>query len=45
MAGTVGGSAFGVAKNCSLVAVKVLDADGGGSNSGVTDGLIAGEFE
>ncbi|EHL02610.1 Subtilisin-like protein [Glarea lozoyensis ATCC 20868] len=39
VAGTVGGSAFGVAKNAKLVAVKVLGADGGGSNSGVIRGL------
>ncbi|KAG9233444.1 putative subtilisin-like protease [Amylocarpus encephaloides] len=39
VAGTVGGTTFGVAKKANLVAVKVLGADGGGSNSGVIKGL------
>lgn len=39
VAGTIGGATFGVAKKVSLVAVKVLDADGGGSNSGVLKGM------
>ncbi|KAK1993021.1 subtilase [Colletotrichum falcatum] len=39
VAGTVGGQTFGVAKNVKLVAVKVLDGDGAGSNSGVLDGM------
>ncbi|GKT65022.1 subtilisin-like protease [Colletotrichum tofieldiae] len=39
VAGTVGGQTFGVAKNVNLVAVKVLDGDGAGSNSGVLDGM------
>ncbi|EFX02302.1 subtilisin-like protease [Grosmannia clavigera kw1407] len=39
VAGTIGGTTFGVAKNVRLVAVKVLDADGGGTNSGVLAGL------
>ena len=38
-AGTVGGSTYGVAKSATLVAVKVLDADGSGSNSGVIAGV------
>ena len=38
VAGTVGGSTFGVAKNVSLHAVKVL----GSSGSGTTSGVIAG---
>ena len=38
-AGTVGGSTYGVAKKATLVAVKVLDADGSGSNSGVISGV------
>lgn len=39
VAGTIGGATFGVAKKINLVAVKVLDASGGGTNSGVLDGL------
>ncbi|KAJ0154181.1 Subtilisin-like protease 2 [Colletotrichum tanaceti] len=39
VAATVAGQTFGVAKNCNLVAVKVLDGDGSGSNSGVLDGM------
>lgn len=39
VAGTVGGSTYGVAKGVNLVAVKVLDADGSGSNSGVIAGV------
>ncbi|EFQ31857.1 subtilase [Colletotrichum graminicola] len=39
VAGTIGGQTFGVAKNVKLVAVKVLDGDGAGSNSGVLDGM------
>lgn len=39
VAGTIGGATFGVAKKVNLVAVKVLDADGGGSNSGVLKGM------
>ncbi|ETS81797.1 hypothetical protein PFICI_06799 [Pestalotiopsis fici W106-1] len=39
VAGTIGGATFGVAKNVSLIGVKVLDADGSGTNSGVIDGL------
>ncbi|ORY57922.1 subtilase [Pseudomassariella vexata] len=39
VAGTIGGATFGVAKNVNLVGVKVLDADGGGTNSGVLQGL------
>ncbi|KAH7155729.1 peptidase S8/S53 domain-containing protein [Dactylonectria estremocensis] len=39
VAGTIGGATFGVAKKVSLVAVKVLGADGGGSNSGVLEGM------
>ncbi|WP_285101953.1 S8 family peptidase [Promicromonospora sp. MEB111] len=38
VAGTVGGSAYGVAKDVSLVAVRVLDCGG----SGTYDGVIAG---
>ncbi|KAI0023912.1 subtilase [Xylariomycetidae sp. FL0641] len=39
VSGTVGGVTFGVAKKATLVGVKVLGADGGGSNSDVLDGL------
>ena len=39
VAGTVGSDAYGVAKQTSLVAVKVLGADGGGSVSGVLNGI------
>ncbi|KAH8906338.1 subtilisin-like protein [Coniochaeta sp. PMI_546] len=39
VAGTIGGRTFGVAKRVNLVAVKVLDADGSGTNSGVLAGM------
>jgi len=39
VAGTVGGSTFGVAKNVTLVAVRVLDSGGSGTNSGVIAGV------
>jgi subtilisin family serine protease len=39
VAGTVGGSNWGVAKNVTLVAVRVLDANGFGSNSAVIAGV------
>ena len=39
VAGTVGGSAYGIAKNVALVAVRVLDCSGSGSNSGVIAGV------
>ena len=39
VAGTVGGSNWGVAKNVTLVAVRVLDANGSGSVTGVVAGL------
>ncbi|KAK0714235.1 peptidase S8/S53 domain-containing protein [Apiosordaria backusii] len=39
VAGTIGGWKFGVAKKAQLVAVKVLGADGSGSNSGVIAGM------
>jgi serine protease len=38
-AGTIGGTKYGLAKNCRLVAVKVLSAGGSGSWSGVIDGI------
>lgn len=39
VAGTVGGSTSGVAKQVSLVAVRVLGCDGSGSTSGVIAGI------
>jgi len=38
-AGTIGGTKYGMAKKCRLVAVKVLSAGGSGSWSGVIDGI------
>jgi len=38
-AGTIGGTTYGLAKGCRLVAVKVLSASGSGSWSGVIDGI------
>jgi subtilisin family serine protease len=43
VAGTIGGKTFGVAKNVKLLAVKVLDASGSGSNSGVLAGMQFGK--
>ncbi|MBY8875545.1 S8 family serine peptidase [Micromonospora sp. PLK6-60] len=39
VAGTVGGSAYGVAKGVRLVAVKVLNCSGSGTNAGVISGV------
>jgi subtilisin family serine protease len=39
VAGTIGGSAYGVAKSVTLVAVRVLDCTGSGSVSGVIAGI------
>lgn len=39
VAGTVGGSTYGVAKGVKLVAVRVLGCTGSGSNSGVIAGV------
>lgn len=39
VSGTVGGSTYGVAKNVTLVAVRVLDSAGSGTNSGVIAGV------
>src|SRR5678815_3276097 len=39
VAGTVGGAKYGVAKDVALVAVRVLDCGGSGSNSGVIAGV------
>jgi len=39
VAGTVGGSTYGVAKAVKLVAVRVLDCDGSGTTAGVISGV------
>ena len=39
VAGTAVGATFGVAKKANVVAVKVLGADGNGSNGGVLEGM------
>jgi subtilisin family serine protease len=39
VSGTVGGSTYGVAKQVTLVGVRVLDCSGSGSNSGVIAGI------
>ena len=39
VSGTVGGTTYGVAKQVSLVAVRVLDCNGSGSTSGVIAGV------
>ncbi|PPK68778.1 S8 family serine peptidase [Actinokineospora auranticolor] len=39
VAGTVGGTEYGVAKDVKLVAVKVLNCSGQGSNTGVVSGI------
>lgn len=39
VAGTVGGSTYGVAKNVNLVPVRVLDCNGSGTNIGVIAGI------
>lgn len=39
VAGTIGGSTYGVSKQVTLYAVKVLDASGSGTNSGVISGI------
>ena len=39
VAGTVGGSTYGVAKSVALVGVRVLDCNGSGSNAGVIAGV------
>ena len=39
VAGTVGGATWGVAKGVTLVAVRVLDCQGSGTNSGVIAGI------
>ncbi|RDW76078.1 subtilisin-like serine protease PR1A-like protein [Coleophoma crateriformis] len=37
--GTIAGSTYGVAKSAKIVGVKVLDASGSGTNSGVISGI------
>ena len=39
VSGTVGGSTYGVAKGVTLIAVRVLDCSGSGTNSGVIAGV------
>ncbi len=39
VAGTVGSSTYGVAKNVTLIAVRVLNCSGSGSNAGVIAGV------
>jgi subtilisin family serine protease len=39
VAGTLGGATYGVAKNVALVAVRVLDCAGSGTNAGVIAGI------
>lgn len=39
VAGTIGGSVYGIAKNVQIVPVRVLGCDGSGTLSGVVEGL------
>jgi subtilisin family serine protease len=39
VAGTTGGTSYGVAKKTNLIAVKVIGADGSGTNAGVLAGI------
>jgi len=39
VAGTIGGTTYGVAKKSTLIAVKVLDCNGSGTNAGVIAGV------
>jgi len=39
VAGTIGGTTWGVAKKVTLIAVKVLDCDGSGTYSGIISGI------
>jgi subtilisin family serine protease len=39
VSGTIGGTTFGVAKGVKLVAVRVLDCNGSGTNAGVIKGI------
>ncbi|CAJ0840212.1 12541_t:CDS:2 [Entrophospora sp. SA101] len=40
VAGIIGGKTFGVAKKCNLLAVKVLAADGSGTNTDFVNGML-----
>ncbi|KAF9898344.1 hypothetical protein BX616_004157, partial [Lobosporangium transversale] len=39
VAGTIGGTSYGIAKKVNIVGVKVLDGEGSGSTSGVVAGM------
>ncbi|QXC59986.1 S8 family peptidase [Aquihabitans sp. G128] len=39
VAGTIGGTTYGVAKQASLIAVRVLDCQGSGATSGIISGI------
>jgi len=47
VAGTVGGSVYGVAKKVNLIAVKVLNCQGSGTNAGVISGIdyVANQYK
>jgi subtilisin family serine protease len=47
VAGTVGGTTYGVAKKVTLIAVKVLDCAGSGTNTGVISGInyVASQYK
>jgi subtilisin family serine protease len=47
VAGTVGGTTYGVAKKVSLIAVKVLGCTGSGTNQGVINGInwVASQYQ
>jgi subtilisin family serine protease len=47
VAGTIGGTVYGVAKKTTLIAVKVLDCNGSGSWTGVISGIdwVADQFQ
>ena len=45
VAGTIGGSVFGVAKNATLHCVKVMNDDGSGATSTIISGINAAAVE